>query len=291
MRSGRGEVRDHRMRGQVTRTDERKTRQSAVLRVVRLVWDYRMVLYTTTRAELAKKYAGSFLGLFWIVLYPACFLAIYTFLYLVIFKVRLPQFSEFGFVLFVFSGLVPYLAFMEVATGSAAAIKQNMHYVKNVMFPLDLVPVRLVAMAIVGELIGLCILTAILAAAGSLSIHLPLLVVALFLQTLFFLGIAWLLSALGVLLPDLPNFIGLLTLFLLFISPIGFEPSMVPAEMSWVLLANPIAYMMDVLRSAMVAGYPVKLWSWAGFAGISAATFLAGLLFFQRFKDFIVDYE
>ncbi len=285
------EFRSDCMRPEVTLTRARDRKLPTVVRVMRLIWEYRVILYTTTRAEISKKYAGSFIGLFWIVLYPACFLGIYSFLYLVVFKIRLPQFSQFGFVLFVFSGLVPYLAFMEITATSTVAIKQNIQFVKNVMVPLDLVPVRLVAMAMVGELIGLIILAAMLAFSGSLSIHLPLLLVALPLQALFFVGLAWLLSALGVLLPDMANFINLMTLFLLFISPIGFEPSMVPGTMSWVLIANPIAYMLDVMRSTMVAGYPLSLFSWSVFTAMSLATFLAGLLFFQRFKTFIVDYE
>jgi lipopolysaccharide transport system permease protein len=264
---------------------------AGVVEALRSIWRYRAILIATTRAEIEKKYAGSYLGLLWAVLYPACFLAMYSFLYLVVLQIRLPEFSQFGFVLFVFSGLVPYLAFSEVATTSTVVIKQNIHLIKNVMLPIDLVPVRIVAIALVSEAISLALLIALLLVSGELSVNVPLIVAAVAIQTAFLLGLAWLFAALGVLLPDLGNFVGLLTLFLLFVSPIGYKPEMVPAHAQWVLHVNPMAYMIDIVRSALLTNYAVPPWRWLAAALIAGATFLAGLTFFRRFKTFIVDYE
>jgi lipopolysaccharide transport system permease protein len=263
----------------------------AVVDACRLIWRHRLILFATTRAEIEKKYAGSYFGLVWTVLYPACFLAMYSFLYLVIFQIRLPEFSQFGFVLFVFSGLVPYLAFMEVATVSTVTIKQNIHLIKNVMLPIDLIPVRIVAMAFVGELISLGLLIVLLLFAGELSPTFPLVVLALAIQIVFLLGLAWFLAALGVLLPDLSNFVNLLVLFLLFVSPIGYKPEMVPGRMQWVLYVNPVAYMIDIARSTLLIGYRFSIWQWLIAAVVACLTFAFGLLFFRRFKMFIVDYE
>lgn len=270
---------------------EQRRPLTSVIEASKLIWRHRGILLATTRAEIEKKYAGSYFGLLWAVLYPACFLAMYSFLYLVVLQIRLPEFSQFGFVLFVFSGLVPYLAFSEVATSSTVVIKQNIHLIKNVMLPIDLVPVRIVAMALVSQVISLALLIVLLLASGELAVSFPLIIVAVVIQTLFLLGLAWFLAALGVLLPDLSNFVNLLTLFLLFVSPIGYKPEMVPERAQWVLHVNPMAYMIDIVRGALLSGSAVSPWRWAAAALIAGLTFVLGLAFFRRFKAFIVDYE
>jgi lipopolysaccharide transport system permease protein len=262
-----------------------------VIDAIRLIWQYRRILASTTRSEIAKKHAASFLGMAWAVLHPLLFLGMYAFLYLGILKIRLPEFSEFGFVLFVFSGLVPYLAFMEVANTAAVAVKQNIHLVKNVMLPIDLVPVRVALIALTTEVIALGILVAILLVSGELSLNLPLLVIALFIQAVFLIGIAFFLAALGVLVPDVSYFINLLTIFLLFVSPIAFRPETVPSNLALVVLLNPAAYMIDVVRSTLLADYPLSWVRWSAATFVAGGTFVAGVTFFRRFKTFIVDYE
>ena len=104
--------------------------------------EHARLLAAITRVELAKRYAGSVLGMAWVVLQPALLLSVYLFVYLVVFKMRFQGFSRFDYVLYVFCGLVPFLGFMEAITTGALSIKQNMHLVKNVMLPIELVPVR-----------------------------------------------------------------------------------------------------------------------------------------------------
>ena len=80
----------------------------------------------------------------WLFLQPALLLSVYLFVYLVVFKVRFPGFSRLDYVLYVFCGLVPFLGIIEAITLGAVSIKQNIHLVKNVMLPIELVPVRAV---------------------------------------------------------------------------------------------------------------------------------------------------
>ena len=110
-----------------------------------LIAAHRQLLAAITRVELAKRYAGSVLGMAWLVLQPALLLAVYLFVYMVVFKVRFPGFSKFDYVLFVFCGLVPLsrLHGGDRRRG-ALSIKENIHLVKNVMLPIELIPVRTV---------------------------------------------------------------------------------------------------------------------------------------------------
>src|SRR6185295_8106709 len=115
---------------------------SASGRMVGIIYRYRRMLAAITKIELAKRHAGSVLGTAWVVLQPALLLSVYIFVYMVVLRMRFEGFSRFDYVLFVFCGLVPYLGFMEALTTGALSIKQNIHLVKNVMLPIELIPVR-----------------------------------------------------------------------------------------------------------------------------------------------------
>src|SRR5437868_1465805 len=127
------------------------------------------LLASITRVELAKRHAGSVLGLSWVVLQPALLLSVYLFVYMVVFKLRFPGYSRIDYVLYVFCGLVPYLGFMEALTSGGVSIKQNIHLVKNVMLPIELIPVRAVIVGMTSQFVSLGIVLVLSAVTGSLT--------------------------------------------------------------------------------------------------------------------------
>ncbi len=82
-------------------------------------------MLASTWLELKKRYSGSILGQLWVVLQPVLFFSVYLFVYLLIFKIVAPGKSSLDYVLYIFCGLVPFTAFMEVFSGSCTVIKQN----------------------------------------------------------------------------------------------------------------------------------------------------------------------
>jgi lipopolysaccharide transport system permease protein len=260
-------------------------------RMLLMIWSYRRVLVAVTRVELAKRYSGSAFGKAWLVINPLLLLSIYLFVYLVVFKVRFPGFSEFDYTLYVFAGLVPYIGMSESITSGAVSLRQNMHLVKNVMLPVDLVPVRTVLVSLVGEVVSILIVALLISGNSDIGPRLLLLPIVIGLQILFLLGCVFILSALVVALPDIANFVNLAMLFLMFISPIGFKPDMVPGGFLPMLYLNPVYYMTDAFRMALLRSYPVNPATLCGFALICVVTFVAGSAFFTRFKNMLVDYE
>ncbi|MDP6366910.1 MAG: ABC transporter permease [Nitrospinota bacterium] len=258
---------------------------------VQALYRHRRILVTTTRVELRKRYAGSVLGRAWIVLQPTLFLAIYLFVYLVVFRVRFPGYSELDYVIYVFAGLVPYIAFMETLGMATVSIKQNIHLVRNVMLPPDLVPARVVCMALVTQTAGLAIIIVLSGINGTLSVNLLFLPVALLIEAMFLLGLSWAFSAMGVFVPDLGYFVNLMVLLLLFVSPIAFRPEMVPGALRLIVNFNPIYYLTEIFRFSLIDGYgmsPPVLFV----AVIGGVMFFAlGSIFFRRFRNVLVDYE
>lgn len=249
------------------------------------------LLVAMTRVEVMKKYAGSVLGTTWLFLQPALLLAVYLFVYMVVFKLRFPGFSRLDYVLFVFAGLVPYIGSIEAITASVLSVKANMHLVKNVMLPVELVPVRTVLVALAGEVVALGLVLLLSAATGSLGPAVLLLPLVVALQAVALLGIAWIVAGLGVALPDISYFINLFLFLLMFISPIAFKPDMVPPSLRIVVYANPVYYMLEVFRDCLLAGRPIDPRVWTIYVAVSVVLFVTGASFFKTFKSVLVDYE
>lgn len=252
---------------------------------------YRRILAAVTGVELAKRYSGSAFGKTWLVVYPLLLLGIYLFVYLIVFKVRFPGFSELDYTLYVFAGLVPYIGMSEAITSGAVSIRQNIHLVKNVMLPIDLIPVRAVFISMVGEMTSIIIVLALVLWNQDLTWRIGFLPIVVGLQVLFLIGCVLVLSALVVALPDISNFVNLAMMLLMFISPIGFKPDMVPPGFGPLLYLNPVHYMTNAFRTAMLDSHPVD-WTLLGiYTAICCATFALGSAFFRRFKNVLVDYE
>src|SRR5882757_8015130 len=128
---------------------------AAPFRSAGVIARHRRVLAAITRVELAKRHAGSILGMTWVVLQPALLLSVYLFVYMVVMKLRFPGYSQFDYVLYVFCGLVSFLGFMEALTSGGVSIKQNIHLVKNVMLPIELIPVRAVFVGMTSQFVSL----------------------------------------------------------------------------------------------------------------------------------------
>jgi len=263
-----------------------------VVQLVETHWRLRRVLYASAKVELKKRYAGSLLGPAWTVLYPLLFLSVYLFLWLVVFRVRFPgSTSGLEYVVFVFAGLVPYLFAIESATSAVAAIRQNIHLVKGVVIPVELLPTRAVAVALVGHVVGVILLLVLCTVSGNLSWRLLLLPAVIVLQVLALAGVGWIVAGLGVLVPDTAYVVNLGATLLMFVSPIAFKAEMVPSRLSAIVWLNPVTYMAEAYRAALVRSQPVDPRSLIVFALLSGAAFLLGGLFCWRFKNFVVDYE
>ena len=263
---------------------------SAALGVAHLLFARRAVIIATTRLELRRRYSGSLLGLSWAVLYPLLFLGIYLFVFLVLFGVRFPGYGDLDYALYVLSGLVPYLALIESVTTASRSIRQNVQLIRNVVLPIELIPLRCVAVAMVGQLVGLVLVLALAAVAGSASINWAWLPVLLALQFLLCAGIALLVAPLGAALADTEQAAQLVLLLLLFASPIAFARDMVPDAARILVDANPVYYLIESFRGSIIAEHPVNPHVPAVFAALALGAFVLGSAVFARAKSILADH-
>jgi lipopolysaccharide transport system permease protein len=254
-------------------------------------WRMRRVFVISSKVELQKRYAGSLLGPAWALLYPVVFLSVYVFMWVVVLRVRLPEAGRLDYAVFVLAGLVPYLFFVESLSASVVSIRQNLHLVKGVMLPVELIPTRAVIVAGAGHLVGVALVIMLSVWAHTLSAKVVLLPLVMALTTMALFGLAWVVAPLGLLIPDATYLVNLVTTIFMFVTPIAFTPEMVPARFRAVVWLNPLTYMIQAYRAVLIDRVPLGLLPFGVFAAGVVGLFLVGAALCARYKDVVVDFE
>ena len=281
------------MLGSARRRDQVVVRHARSVRPphsARYLWTHRRLLWRVAANEMKGRYAGSFLGIGWAVLAPGLILAIYAVVYLVIFKVQVPGLTPAAYVLYIFSGLVPYLATAEAMAVGVGSVLANKSVLNNTVFPIDLAPAKAVLMSQATMAVGLTAILVGLVMIGQLHATALLLPVLWILMALGLTGVAWVLSLLNIVFRDLQNLITAILMMLLVMSPIAYTPAMVPHSLSLLILVNPFAYYVIAFQHLLVLGQLPPVRDIAVIAVLSIGSFLGGGWFFARSKAVLIDY-
>ena len=209
------------------------------------------------RREVEARYRGSLLGILWAFIVPVFLLAVYTFVFSVVFSARWDTNveSRAQFALLLYTGLLLYNISNECLTRAPSLMLANATYIKKVIFPLEILPWVSLFAAVVNAAIGFVILLL----GYLLIVGVPqwtiLAVPFICLPVLCFtVGFSLFLSSIGVFMRDAQQFIGIFMMVLLFMTPIFYPLSAVPAEYRWVAIFNPLAISIEQCRDAIFGG-------------------------------------
>lgn len=246
----------------------------------------RPVITTFVQREIRTRYVTSALGIGWALIRPLLLLSLYTFVFSIVLKVPFggsTRMSDAAF--YMFCGMVPWLAFADGVTRATTAIPEQAPLVKRMRFPSEILPVHQVIVALALESLGLVILLAALVLSGRAP-GWPLLSLAAIVvpQFLFTAGVGWALGALSVLVPDTRQVVSFGLMFWMYATPIFYPLSAVPERLRWLFYLNPMAYLVEVYRGAMLEHRAPEFVPFAIFCAVAVAVFIAGYRVFHRLK-------
>lgn len=222
------------------------------------IWHNRRLIARLARRDIVARYRGSFGGLLWAVVTPIVMLAVYTFVFSVIFNARWgtgDEQSRAQFAVVLFAGLLVHGLMAEVLNAAPNLVAANANYVKKVVFPLEVLPVIQLCVATFQFGIGVLVLLAAgWAFNGVVPATAPLIVLVWLPLALITLGLAWLLASLGVFVRDVGQVTAVLTTILLFVSPVFFPVTAIPAEFQAPIRWNPLTFLIEQAREVLVWG-------------------------------------
>lgn len=241
--------------------------------------------------DLRLRYGGSVLGLGWAVVGPLLQLSTYAVIYALVLRIRPEGLGTEGYVLMVFSGLVPLLAFNECLVASMGSLSANRALLLNTVFPAELIPLRAALAAQVPGIVGLLVACGLGVVLGRVHWSMFAVVPALWtLLVMFAVGVGWVLSLLTLVAKDLQHGIGIVTTLLIVCSPFAYTPEMVPPALRAVLWFNPLSYFVLSFQAVLCHGAP-PLWQAAlGAALLGIGAFFGGFALFQRAKAVFFDH-
>ncbi|MDG1286239.1 MAG: ABC transporter permease [Rickettsiales bacterium] len=245
------------------------------------------------KREVASKYRGTALGFGWSLLHPLLMLAVYTFVFSVVFKARwpLPEGQPQGqFAVILFTGLMIHALMAETLTSAVSSITGQANYVKKIIFPLPMLPLVPLGAALFHLAFStLILLGAIYFITGTLHLTALWLPVVMLPFIIAVMGAAWFLAALGVYLRDIGQIIGLVMMAMLFLSPIFFPPEALPESYRPILSLNPLTLIITQAREVMLWGGVPAFKSLAIYGGVSLVFTGLCYAFFKRVRKGFAD--
>jgi lipopolysaccharide transport system permease protein len=257
------------------------------------LWRHRQLILQMTKREVVGRYKGSAFGLAWSFLNPVFMLAMYTFVFSVVFKARwgvdgVESKTQFALVLFV--GMIVHGLFAEALNRAPGLILSNVNYAKKVVFPLEILPVVSMGTALFHSLINLgVLLIAFVLSNGYLhwtALFAPLVLLPL---VIFTLGLSWMLASLGVFLRDVGQAMGIITTVTMFLAPVFYPMTALPEKIRPWIMGNPLTFIIEQARQVLIWGIPPN---WAGMGAYTlAATVIAwaGYAWFQKTRKGFAD--
>ncbi len=240
-----------------------------------------------TKREIADKYVGQVFGILWTIGHPLFLMAIFVFIFSYVFKLTIGGTREmpFDFTTYLLAGLIPWMAFQEGMARATTAILGSAHLVKQVIFPLEVLPVKGVLTSIMTLIISLVILILyVLVSFQRLPWTYLLLPLVVFLQLLFMIGTSYILSAVGVFFKDLKDFVTVFSFAGLYLIPVLYLPVQVPGRLRPILYLNPFSYAIWCYQDVLYFGTIAHWWAWVVFLAESICALYAGYLIFRKLK-------
>lgn len=259
------------------------------------IWKYRDLLYLLVRRDFVTRYKQTLLGPLWFIVQPILMTVVFT----VIFG-KVAQIPTDGMppILFYLCGLLGWNYFSQTVSMTSSTFTTNSHLFQKVYFPRIVIPLSVAFSNLFSLAIQIFTFAAFWIYFKSFTdagTHIELqstlfLFPLLIIQTaLLGLGVGLWMSALTAKYRDLTHLNALIVQLWMYATPIIYPLSQVPEDKAWIVLLNPMAIVVETMKSMFLGSSDLSLLPLAQSFLISIALFFTGLLIFQRTERTFAD--
>jgi lipopolysaccharide transport system permease protein len=255
-------------------------------------WHYRELIRAVVRRELAARFSDTILGWVWAVFGPLVMLSAYTFIFST--AVGIPGSAKGGsfgaYALAIFSGLIVFNLFSEIAYRSPGLLHEHAGFIKKSIFPSETLAWTATIRACVYSAISFAVLLVFVLV---LTLRLPPTFVLLpFVVAPYFLlllGTSWFLMALGSFTRDVAYLMISIVPVFMFATPIFYSIDDVPEHLRIYVRFNLVGNYVEMIRDLLLLDRVPGLALYAGTSAASMAVFFVGYYLFMRYKAIYVD--
>jgi homopolymeric O-antigen transport system permease protein len=250
------------------------------------VWAYRELLYFLMWRDVKVRYKQTVLGAAWAVIQP-----LFTMLIFTLFFGRLagvPS-DNVPYPVFVYAGLLIWTFFSNALANSGNSLVGNQNLLTKVYFPRIIIPAATVGAGLVDLAIAFLVLIGLMIYYGVvLTWGILLVPVIILFTTVLALGVGMWVSALNVKYRDVRFALPFVIQLWMFLSPIIYPSTFVPARWRWLLTLNPLTGLIDGFRAALFSK-PINWSTLAISMGITLVILVYAAYVFRRMERSFAD--
>ena len=251
------------------------------------VWQARELLAFFAWRDIVVRYKQTTIGVLWAFLRP--------FLTMVIFAVvfgRIAKLPSDGvpYAVFTFTALLPWQFFATAFAETAGSVVSNGYMISKIYFPRLILPLASVAVGVVDFLVSFVILIFIMIGYRTpVSVHVWALPLFFLLCIVFTFGLGLFTAALYVRYRDMRHLIPFLTQFGLYVSPVAYSTSSVPAKWRFLYSLNPMTAVIDGFRWSLLGTTQLYMPGIIGGTVTSIVLLVASLFYFKQTETIFAD--
>ncbi|MBU0547648.1 MAG: ABC transporter permease [Candidatus Omnitrophica bacterium] len=201
------------------------------------IYFFRRTLWNISVKQFKAKYAGSVLGIFWVVINPILMMLAITFVFTAVFKTGIKDFA-----LFVLSGILPWMFFSGALSEATPSLSTQKSVLHQFSLPKEIIPLSIALSYLMNFLMSGVIVYPVFLFQNPGIITLAVLLPAILILTYIFTsGIVLLFSVVNVIFRDLEHLVGTLLMFWFWVTPIFYPIEMIPGNLRWVFNLNPLS--------------------------------------------------
>jgi lipopolysaccharide transport system permease protein len=254
---------------------------------LRELWTHRELLYFLTWRDLKVRYKQTVLGVAWAIMQPLFTMIIFT-----LFFGRLAGVPSDGvpYPVFVYAGLIIWTFFSNAVTSSGNSLVGNAQLLSKVYFPRMIIPGSAILAGVVDLAIAFVVLVGLMIYYGTApTVKFLLVPVLLALITLLSFSVGMWLSALNVKYRDIRFALPFVVQLWMFLSPVIYPSSFVPARWRWLLALNPLTGIIDNFRVSLFGHQAFNWMTLAVATIITLALFIYSTYVFLRMEEDFAD--
>jgi lipopolysaccharide transport system permease protein len=252
------------------------------------LWRYRELFYFLSWRDLLVRYKQTVVGVSWSLIRP-----ILTMLILTVVFGRLGKMPSGGspYPLLVMCGMLPWMFFSSAISDSGSSLVSNANLISKIYFPRLIIVVSSVITSFIDFLISALFMVGLMIwyrfVPPAAVLLLPLFTLLAFGASL---GIGLWIAALMVRFRDFRFIVPFIVQFGLYLSPVGFQSSIVPARYRLLYSLNPMVGIIDGFRWSLLGGrYSIYLPALAISIVEVVAILISGVQYFRRTERTFAD--
>lgn len=255
----------------------------------------RKLLFVLAGRDISDEFVHHRFSVLWALIMPMFLVGMYVFIFTVVFPTRLnaPDNHQTDAIIYLFAGLTPWVSLNLALGRSMSSIVNNSNIVRQMSFPLELLPVKALIspMIFMSVSLSFVIVYAGFATSGTILPFYALGVPLVLLITLpTFLGLAIGLSALQVYFRDTREFVNMFLTAGLFLHPVLYAPGAIPESVRGALYASPFTYILFCWQDALFYGTFERPHAWIVSAIFSVATLMLSARLFMVSKPHFAEF-